>query len=109
MYFGEVVHITFVATTRHEEKKRQGDTTMSRTITLMETNEYRALVNRYWESMAGQDDKTIKARVHKAEVATFESTGHPLMGRRHNTAANRLLWAHCSAIVDAAEQRGVRS
>lgn len=109
MYFGEVVHITFVATTRHDDKKRQGDKTMSRTITLMETNEYRALVNRYWESMAGQDDKTIKARVHKAEVATFESTGHPLMGRRHNTAANRLLWAHCSAIVDAAEQRGVRT
>ena len=82
---------------------------MAQSIELMPATEYKALVNKYWASMQGQDDKTIKARVYKAECATFESTGHPLMGRRHNTKANRLLWAHYNAIIDASEQCGVRS
>lgn len=80
---------------------------MARTIELMPANEYKELVNKYWASMQGQDAKTIKARVYKAECATFQA-GHPIE-RGNNTKANRTLWAHYRAIVEASEQCGVRS
>jgi hypothetical protein len=102
------VHIEFVATTRHEEKKRQdGERTMAQSIELMPANEYRALVNKYFASMQNQDAKTIRARIYKAECATFQA-GHPIE-RGNNTKANRTLWAHYRAIIDASEQCGVRS
>lgn len=82
---------------------------MAQSIELMPATEYKELVNRYFASMQNQDEKTIKARVYKAECATFQSTGHPLMGRMHNTKANRTLWAHYRAIIDASEQCGVRT
>lgn len=80
---------------------------MARTIELMPATEYKELVNKYWASMQGQDEKTIKARVHKAECATFQA-GHPIE-RGNNTKANRTLWAHYRAIIDASEQCGVRT
>lgn len=80
---------------------------MARTIELMPATEYKELVNKYWASMQGQDEKTIKARVYKAECATFQA-GHPIE-RGNNTKANRTLWAHYRAIIDASEQCGVRS
>lgn len=82
---------------------------MAQSIELMPATEYKALVNKYFASMQNQDEKTIKARIYKAECATFESSGHPLMGHRHNTKANRTLWAHYRAIIDASEQCGIRS
>jgi len=67
---GEVVHITFVATTRHEEKKRQGDKTMTKIDKT--TVEFKALVQRYLASFAGQSDYTILKRW---EAAAHFKTG----------------------------------
>ena len=80
---------------------------MAQSIELMPANEYRALVNKYFASMQNQDEKTIRARIYKAECATFQA-GHPIE-RGNNTKANRTLWAHYRAIIDASEQCGVRS
>lgn len=80
---------------------------MAQSIELMPVNEYRALVNKYFASMQNQDAKTIRARIYKAECATFQA-GHP-SERGNNTKANRTLWAHYRAIIDASEQCGVRS
>ena len=80
---------------------------MAQSIELMPATEYKALVNKYFASMQNQDEKTIKARVYKAECATFQA-GHPIE-RGNNTKANRTLWAHYYAVIDASEQCGVRT
>jgi len=85
----------------------KGITTMAQSIELMPETEYKALVNKYFASMQNQDAKTIRARIYKAECATFQA-GHP-SERGNNTKSNRTLWAHYRAIIDASEQCGVRS
>ena len=64
------MHIDPVATTRHEEKKRQGDTTMTKIDKT--TVEFKALVQRYLASFAGQNDYTILKRW---EAAAHFKTG----------------------------------